>query len=205
MGRIREALGNYRQDVAIAEKLLHNDPSNEQSRDDLAYGLIRVGDMLFKLASYSEALAKYKRSQELRASDVQKDPSSLWKRSSFIESKAKICKTLAAMKDSSQAKEVCADALSMMQATTVSPDNAVIRSFFGDTFADLGDAQAALAANYSISQPERQRAWESARGLYVKSHEVWQDLAKRNILGDAEKGKDEIVSQKIASCDSVLR
>ncbi len=205
MGRVREAMSNYRQDVSIAEEQLRNDPSNEQSRGDLAYGLIRVGDMSFKLGQYSEALANYKRSQELRVTDVRNDPSSLWKRSSYIEARSKICKVLAAMNEHSQAKEACSDALALMQATVVTPDNALILSFFADTFSDLGDAQATLAASYSVSDPEKLRALHSARDMYVRSQEIWQDLAKRNILGESDHGKDEVVSQKIARCDSALR
>ncbi len=204
MERVLEALSSYRQEVLSAEELLRNDPNNEQSRGDLAYGLIRVGDMLFKLGHYVEALPNYRRSQELRASDVQKDPSSLWKRSSFIEARAKICKTLAAMNEHSRAGQVCSDAFALMQATSVTPDNAAIRSFFADTFSDLGDAQATLAASYSKSLLQSHKAWQSARDLYVRSHEIWQDLAKRSILGDADKGKDVIVLRKIARCDAAL-
>ena len=205
MGRTREALANYRLEVAIADKLLRTDPSNEQSRGDLAYGLIRVGDMLFKLSNYSDALAKYRRSHELRTVDVKADPANLWKRSSLIEAKAKICKTLAAMQEDATAREACSDALSIMLATTLQPDNAAIRSFFADTFSDLGEADAILADNKSLPMAERQSSWRAARSLYVRSLEIWQDLEKRKILVQADSGKDAIVLRKIALCDSALK
>ncbi len=205
MGRTREAMGNYRQEVAIAESLLRADPSNEQSRGDLAYGRIRVGDMLVKLGKYRDALANYKRSEKLRAADVKADASNLWKRSSLIEAKAKICKTLAAMYQDARSQEACSDALSLMRATTVAPDNAAIRSFFADTFSDLAEAEATLAANRALPTVQRKKSWESARNLYLKSLEIWQELEKRNILAQADRGKDQIVSRKIALCNSALR
>ena len=205
MGRIRAALDSYLADVAICEQLHRADPRNEQYRGDLAYGLIRVGDMLFKLARYPEALTNYKRSHDLRSADVKSDPTNLWKRSSLIEAKAKICKILATAHRADEAQEPCSDAFSMMQATVLDPGNAVIRSFFGDTYADLADGDATLALDRSLSAAERRKHWQSAHNLYVRSLEIWQDLGKRNILVQADRGKDEIVSQKIARCDSALQ
>jgi eukaryotic-like serine/threonine-protein kinase len=204
MGNIKEAMTNYRQDVLIAEKLFRNDPSNAQYRGDLAYGLIRVGDMQFKLRNLPEALTKYKRSRDLRAVDAKSDPSNLWKTSSFIEAKAKMCKTLAAMYERAQAREACSDALSLMQSTNIAPDNAAIRSFFADTFSDLAEADATLAGSPALSSPERRKSWHSARELYAQSRDIWQDLKDRNILGPADKDKDAIASRNIKRCEAAL-
>jgi serine/threonine protein kinase/tetratricopeptide (TPR) repeat protein len=205
MGRTRDALGSYRKDVAIGEKLLRSDPSNEQSRGDLAYGLVRVGDMLFKLGHYPEALANYRRSQDFRSADVKADPANLWKRSSLIEAKAKICKTLAAAHRPAEAQDPCSGALSLMQATTLDPGNAAIRSFFADTYSDLAEAEATLAASQSLPADERMNRWRSARNFYARSLEIWQDLQKRNILGPTDRGKQEAVSRQIARCEAALQ
>lgn len=205
MGRTHAALDSYREQVAISENLLRADPRNEQYRGDLAYSLIRVGDMLFKLARYPEALVSYKRSQDLRATDVKADPANLWKRSSLIEAKAKICKTLAADHQNGEAQGPCSDALSLMQATALDPGNAAIRSFFGDTYSDLAGAESALAASGSTGADERRKHWQSARDLYSRSLEIWQDLQTRNILARADRGKKDAALQKIAACDAALR
>jgi eukaryotic-like serine/threonine-protein kinase len=204
MGRTQSALDSYREDVAICEKLLHTDPSNEQNRGDLAYGLIRVGDMLFKLARYPEALMNYRRSQDLRSADVKADQSNLWKRSSLIEAKAKICKTLAAAHRAGESQEPCSDAFLLMQATAIDPGNAAIRSFFADTYSDLAQADATLATSRSIAAEESRKHWKSARDLYARSLEIWQDLQTRNTLAPADKGKKDAVLKNIAACDAAL-
>jgi serine/threonine protein kinase/tetratricopeptide (TPR) repeat protein len=204
MGRTQAALDSYGEQVRIGERLLRADPQNEQYRGDLAYGLIRVGDMLFKLARYPEALPSYKRSQDLRSADVKADPANLWKRSSLIEVKAKLCRTLVAAHAGGDAHESCSGALSLMQSTALDPGNAAIRSFFADTYSDLAAAEAALAASEKISADERQQHWRSARNLYVQSLGIWQDLQTRNILARADRGKKDAVLPKIAECDAAL-
>jgi eukaryotic-like serine/threonine-protein kinase len=204
MGRTHAALDSYREQVRISERLLRADPQNEQYRGDLAYGLIRVGDMLFKLARYPQALPSYKRSQDLRSADVKADPANLWKRSSLIEVKAKLCRTLVAAHAGGDAHESCSGALSLMQSTALDPGNAAIRSFFADTYSDLAAAEAALAASEKTSADERQQHWRSARNLYVQSLGIWQDLQTRNILARADRGKKDAVLPKIAECDAAV-
>ena len=205
MGRTHAALDSYRKDLAIAEQLHRADPQNEQYRGDLEYGLVRVGDMLFKTANYPEALANYRQSEDLRFTDVKADPTNLWKRSSLIEAKAKICKTLAAAQRAGEAQEPCSNALSLMQTTSLDPTNAAIRSFFADTYSDLGEADATLASGTSLGQAARRKYWQSARILYQQSMEVWRDLETRKILARSDQGKEHAVLQKIALCDAALR
>jgi tetratricopeptide (TPR) repeat protein len=204
MGRTHGALGSYREQAGICEQLHRADPSNEQYRGDLAYALIRVGDMLFKLADYAEALANYKRSQDFRSADVKANPANLWKRSSLIEAKAKICKTLAAAHRSGEAQEPCLDALTLMQTTNLDAGNAAIRTFFADTYSDLAAAEVALAGSESRVADKRRKRLRAARSLHVRSLELWQDLQTRNILARADKGMKDAVLQKVAECDAAL-
>jgi serine/threonine protein kinase/tetratricopeptide (TPR) repeat protein len=205
MGRTRAALARYRKDTAITEKLLRADPGNERYHGGLAYSLVRVGDMLFKLGRYPEALTDYRRSQDLRSADVKADPTNLWKRSSLIEAKAKICKTLATAHRAGESQEPCSDAFSLMQATVLDPGNAAIRSFFADTYSDLAQAEATLAASKSIAAEESRKHWKSARDLYARSLEIWEDLQTRTILAPSDKGKKDAALKKIAACDAALR
>jgi tetratricopeptide (TPR) repeat protein len=164
-----------------------------------------VGDMLFKLGRYPEALTDYRRSQDLRSADVKADPTNLWKRSSLIEAKAKICKTLATAHRAGESQEPCSDAFSLMQATVLDPGNAAIRSFFADTYSDLAQAEATLAASKSIAAEESRKHWKSARDLYARSLEIWEDLQTRTILAPSDKGKKDAALKKIAACDAALR
>src|SRR6185437_14799789 len=101
---------------------------------------VREGDMRVKLGSIANALASYQQSEELRAADVKADSANLWKRSSLIEARAKICKALAKSAQASTAAGACEATFALMQATAVEPTNALIRTFFADTYADLGEA-----------------------------------------------------------------
>jgi hypothetical protein len=91
-----------------------------------------------------------------------------------------------------------------MQATTLEPGNAAIRSFFGDTYSDLAEAQATLAASQATPTEQRGERWRSARNLYGKSLEIWLDLQQRKTLGQPDGGKPEEVSRQIARCEEAL-
>jgi tetratricopeptide (TPR) repeat protein len=204
LGRTRAALDSYRAEVAIGEKLLGADPSNEQSQGDLAFGLVRVGDMLFKLGRYREALAAYRRSQGLRSADLKADPTNLWKRVSLIEVKADICETLAAAHRGAEAQEPCSDVLALMQASSVDSGDARIRSVFADIYSDLAKAEAALASGRSMAADERREHWRSARKLYARSLDIWQDLEARKILLPSQRDRKDAALRKIAACDAAL-
>ena len=91
-----------------------------------------------------------------------------------------------------------------MQATAIDPGNAAIRSFFADTYSDLAQADATLATSRSIAAEESRKHWKSARDLYARSLEIWQDLQRRNTLAPADKGKKDAVLKNIAACDAAL-
>jgi len=91
-----------------------------------------------------------------------------------------------------------------MQGTTLDPGNAAIRSFFADTYSDLAEAEATLAQSQSLAADERRKRWQSARNFYARSLEIWHDLAKRSIIAQADRGKQEAISRQIARCEAAL-
>jgi hypothetical protein len=104
-----------------------------------------------------------------------------------------------------EAQEFCSNALSLIEATKLDAGNAAIRSFFADTYSDLGQAEAMLSANEPLVSEERRNHWQAARGRYVRSLEIWRDLKQRKILAGSDRGKEEGVLRKIALCDAALR
>jgi non-specific serine/threonine protein kinase/serine/threonine-protein kinase len=205
LGRAREALESYRKDLAIADGLLAADPDNEQYRGDVAYALIRVGDMESTLGHGGRALAGYHRSLALRAADVKKDPVNLWKRSSLIEAHAKITKALAREGRRQAADAEAAEAVALMDKTAVEPTNAAFRSFFADTYADLGEAQVTLARHVETPTTESGEHWRAAREAYRRSLDVWQDLRQRGSVTQIDRAKPEAVAAALAQCDRMLR
>jgi serine/threonine protein kinase/predicted negative regulator of RcsB-dependent stress response len=187
--KYRESLESYRKDVEIVESLASKDPENEQYRGDIAYGYIRLGDMQIKLGKLQTALKHYQKSEAIRILDVKADPSNLWKKSSLIETNAKICKTLSMTKQIEQTEKHCAETINLMRHTQVEQTNAIIRSFFAETYTNLGDAYLA------ISKPQR------ACELYKTGFEIYSDLKNRNLLAKPEIEKPETLLRQIQTCD----
>jgi hypothetical protein len=182
----------------VVQALDDADPLPVAGRELGAYRvMVRLGDA-------PGALPSYRRSQELRAADVKVDPANLWKRSSLIESLAKICKTLAGTEGAAAAGARCRETADLMQETAIDPTNAAIRSFFATTYADLGEAYATLAGARAARDDQRQGHWRTARDMFARSAAVWQDLRSRGILSKVDGDKPESVAREIARCDAAL-
>jgi eukaryotic-like serine/threonine-protein kinase len=178
LGETEQALDSFRRDAAIVERLAAADPQNEQYRGDLAYAYIRVGDMLAKLGASAEALGSYRSSLELRAADVTRDPANLWKRGSLIEAHAKISSALLAVNPTAARLEA-EKALALMDETEIDPQNALFRSFFAHTYADIGDLHAQLArdsAEHTVA----------ALDLYSRAEAIWRSLEARGSLSTSD-------------------
>jgi len=202
MGRTREALDEYRKGLAIGEELAAADPKANLA--DIAGGLVKVGDMLSRLGAHGEALASYRRAQAASAAGVAADSASLWKRSSLIETHAKVCKALASLSRRSEALGACARTASLMDKTTVEPTNAEIRAFFAGTYSELGEAYATLAAAPDTPRADRRLNWRAARDMYQRSLDVWRDMAARGIVSRPDAGKAEVASRAVARCETAL-
>jgi non-specific serine/threonine protein kinase/serine/threonine-protein kinase len=201
MGRFREALEKHQNNLTITERWAAADPDNELYRGDIAFGLIRIGDMRSALGDNRQALLSYRRSRALRAADVDKDPANLWKRTSLIDADSKCAKTLAATGRADEALDVVKATLGLMEQTSVEPGNASIRSAFADAYAELGHAQALVASSRGAAQQEH---WRAARDLFQRSHGIWTDLRDRGILSAIDHPKLDAVGREIVKCERLL-
>jgi serine/threonine protein kinase len=200
LGDTRQALDSYRRDLEIAEGLLAADPKNEEYRGDVAYASIRVGDMLAALGRPVGALGNYRRSLAMREADVRSDPTNLWKRSSLIEAHAKISGVLVAG-DPPAALAEANRTLALMEATDVDPQNAVIRSFFAETYANLGDVHAALAAGGADSGTR----WRVAREMLRRAEVIWRALDERGALSSNDVKRRKAAAVSSARTEKHLR
>lgn len=204
MGRRREALVGFRQSLAIGEELLARDPANEQYRSDLPYGLVRIGEVLAALNELGPAIAHYRRARAMRETEVAADPTSLWKRCALIEIHAKLAKALASTGRSAEALAASDTTSRLMEKTPVEPTNVMYRSFFARTYADLGEAHAALGTAAGSPADARGERWRAARGMYERSLGIYEDLRARGIMGKIDEGKLDEVARAIATCDRRL-
>ena len=198
--RYREAMQSYQKDLEIAQSLSAKDPSNEQYRGDIAYAMIRVGDMHFQIGDNSEAMSNYRKSQKMREEDVKADPTNLWKRSSLIESYAKVSKTLSKMGQIEAAKNEASSTFSLMEKTDVEPDNAAIREFFAETFMDLGETYGNLSTIKTVSADEKTKLNKSSCGMYQKASEILQDMTKREMMTKPDEERLEKLEPILEKC-----
>ncbi|MBA2731299.1 MAG: hypothetical protein H0U54_00240 [Acidobacteria bacterium] len=133
------------------------------------------------------------------------DPANLWKRASLIEANVKISKMLGKSGDRAASLTQCDKTINMMEKTEVEPTNAVIRAFFAESYADLGEAYSTAASDNRTPADERQDQWRAACDMYRRSLDILQDMLNRGILSSGDTGKLEMVAREIAKCDSLMR
>ena len=201
MGRDREALEAYRKAAAIGEELMRVDPEGGNSP---SFALLRMGDMLFRLGDYQQALSSYRQAHELRVDEVKKDPDDLWSRVALIVGRAKIGRALSRLGQTRAALAECGEAVALMERTPVDPSNIVVGGTFAESYTELGDAYAALAADPRATPAERQARWRSARDAHRRSFEFWRDLRGRGMLSAVDAGKPDAAAVEVARCEQAL-
>ena len=76
-GQAEEALGEYRQSLAIIEKLAAADPNNTQWQRDLSISHNRIGNMLAQAGRREEALAEFRTGLAIVEKLVAADPDNI--------------------------------------------------------------------------------------------------------------------------------
>jgi eukaryotic-like serine/threonine-protein kinase len=201
MGRDREALEAYRKSAAIGEELLAADPESESSP---AFAILRIGDTLFRLADYRQALTSYRRAHAMHAASLKADPANLWNRAAVVIGYAKIGRTLARLGQAEDALAACAEAIALLERTPVEPDNIVVGGTFAESYTELGDAYATLAADERAPKSERQARWRSARDAHRRSFEFWRDLRDRGLLSAVDAGRPDAAAREVARSEQAL-
>ena len=64
---------------------------------------------------------------------------------------------------------------------------------------------AVLGASPTLGAAEKKEHWRTARQLYARSLEVWQDMKTSGILTAEDRTKPADVAREIARCDDALR
>lgn len=202
LGDFEGALASFRRDEVIAVRLRRNDPDNEEYRGDWAYDQIRIGDMLMKLGLPGEALERYRGSFALRTADVKADPENLWKRSSLIEARSKIAQALAAS-GLPGALDEARRAVALLDATTLEDQNTAIRSFFAETYADLGALDVALARSRGAAASSAQSA--DGRELLRKAEALWSALDSAGRLSARDRQRRAAAAKLLGSVSGTPR
>jgi len=186
MGRTADAEASYREDLALTNALRRDDPANETFNGDLAYAQLRIGDMLVKRGRAREALEHYRASQGIRARDVATDSTNLWKRASLIEAHAKIAQTVARSGVEDDAAVMLRETVSLMERTTVDSTDAVIRSFFAETYSGLASGYVDLVRRRVGNAAA---ACRQAAPLFQRAVALWGDMVAKGTASATDSAK----------------
>jgi tetratricopeptide (TPR) repeat protein/tRNA A-37 threonylcarbamoyl transferase component Bud32 len=204
LGRQEESLASYRRFLDASEHLARLDPENELYRGDQSYALNRMGDRLVDLGRIPEAIQAYDRSRGIREADVAADPVNLWKRAALIECHAKLSRSYALAGQAGPAVRQGGLAFDLMSGTEVEASNAMMRGHFAETYAQLGDAFAQLAADGRTPPGDRTTRWREARDMYRRSADIWRDLDSLGVVTPDDAKKPIQVAESLARCEAAL-
>jgi tetratricopeptide (TPR) repeat protein len=194
MGRTREALDAFRRSHAIQEELAAADPKAAASAP--AWGLMQIGAMLAKLGDHAAAATHLRQAGSHNRAVVAADPGSLWKRAGLIQGETRLCAALAELA-SDEAIDVCAATAALLDSTPVDPADAAMRTYFAGFYSMLGDAYARIGEREAT-------ATRTAREMYRRSLDLWEDLAARSLLAADDAEKPAAVARALARTEAEL-
>ena len=96
-------------------------------------------------------------------------------------------------------------AIAMLDGIAADPTSGTHSSLRGQVYMRVAAAYAALGASAKLGAAEQREHWRTARDLYARSLDVWQDMQKRGILTAEDGTKPQEVAREIARCDAACR
>jgi non-specific serine/threonine protein kinase/serine/threonine-protein kinase len=203
-GDINGALESFRKKLTLDEQYLHDDPLNAQARDDVAYSCARVGMLLAKLGDFTQALSYSQKALPMYEKLAADAPQNLGFRYRVIILSAVIGETQARLGRREEALAAASKAMVLLKETPENSTSSGQTDFRGQGYMYLGAAYAALAISEKGAVGEQRKYWRSARDVYRRSLDIWQDMKQRGILTAEDADKPEEVARAIAECDAAL-
>jgi serine/threonine protein kinase len=84
------------------------------------------------------------------------------------------------------------------------PANPRRRDIVGNSYAQLGEAEAILALNPHIPLAKRISHWREARSWYQRALGIYSDLKAKGALRGKDAGEPDRIAREIAECDAAL-
>ena len=198
------ALESFRHKLALDEQSLADDPVNAQTREDLGYSYERTADLLVELGDYLQALSHYSKARALYE-EVSAVAPHIWRvRYRVIFARAGIGNVQAKLGKRPAALAECSEALALLNGIPENPASRLQSGARGQIHIHLARTYAALAGTKNVPTTEQREHWRSARDMYARSLEIWQDMQKHSILTGEYTAKPEEVTRAIAKCDAAL-
>jgi eukaryotic-like serine/threonine-protein kinase len=195
------ALESFRKQLAV---LGPGDPTNAESRDVMAKGLLFVAITLDNLNRTADGLEDARKAVSIRQELAKADPENSWKRWYLIQAAAATARLTAKAGERKDALEACKKTRALLEIKTDDPTNASQARERMEAYLHLAEAYVFLASDKKISLEERQQQWATARELYEQSFEVWAQLQRNNALPAGYARTPDQLAREIARCDAAL-
>jgi eukaryotic-like serine/threonine-protein kinase len=201
-GDINGALESFQKKFALDQRSLATDPDNAQAQDDYAYSSNRIGFLLFQQGNYADALSHFRDSVKMYEKAAATDPRNLDLRCKVIILHGLIADTHAKLGNIAGALEELDKAIPLLQQTEVNPAHMFIRALQAQAYGWVGQTLADLARPTAKSKATQH--WRTAREMFQRSLDIWQDLRARGTLAADDVPKVDEAVRQVAECDAAL-
>lgn len=195
------ALDAFRKRLTIDEQAVAADPGNFQVLTDLAYSASRIGDLLANMGDHAGALPYYQRAVDIYTKHVDANPEH-FTIPQFAQLLGKLAKTHASLGYNEKASAECSKALDLLAVTDGA--NVEQRRIIASAYSEIADTYSLIARDMRTPQQFMPKLWTAARETYERSLAILVDLRERGVLSADLLAEIQIISDKIAECDSFL-
>jgi tetratricopeptide (TPR) repeat protein len=199
------ALLSFHKKLLLNEQSLADDPLDAQAREDLGYSYERIGDLLARSGDYAKALLYYRRALSLYEKVWSVAPR-IWRvHYRAVFSRAGIAKMQANLGNKAIALGECSKVSALLNEIPEVPESRLQSGARAQINMHLAKVYATLATSRIMTGAEQRKYWRTARNIYARSLEIWQEMETRGILTGEYAAKPREVAREIARCDSFLR
>ncbi|MBK9409505.1 MAG: hypothetical protein IPN47_15940 [Gemmatimonadetes bacterium] len=189
--------------LAAIDSMPPNERDGTPARRGYSITTEHLGMLLLDMAELPAALDNVRRSLALRRELAAEQPlnadlqravtvalynqgTNLWKRASLIEAHAKIAQTVARSGVEDDAAVMLRETVSLMERTTVDSTDAVIRSFFAETYSGLASGYVDLVRRRVGNAAA---ACRQAPPLFQRAVALWGDMVAKGTASATDSAK----------------
>jgi eukaryotic-like serine/threonine-protein kinase len=204
-GDIDGALQSFRKKLVFDEQSLARDPDNAVAHSDLAYTRGRMGDLLAQNGKYAEALSNYRKALAEHDKLGAESAENPYQRFGAMLTHGGIGEMQARLGERAAALAEAARTMELLEGTPPDPASAAISTRRAQVYMRVAAIHAALADSRGFDTATQREHWRSARGLYVQSIAIWDDMQKRGILTADDASKPQVAARELKRCEASLR
>src|SRR5579859_5386113 len=200
-GQNGEAAEAARKSAVILQALSQADPANTTLRNYLAGSQRLLGGSLEEEGHFSESLESYRQAQKIYETDMAADPADAFSRRLVGFTQVRIGEVLVKEKKAMMALEELRKALRIFQELAkAAPSSNYVSHNFGNVYAGMGDAYAALAADSNVPVARQRQHWREACSWYRKSMDIRLNLQRQGELTSSDTEELNQVAKQVAKC-----